>query len=166
MSGARDDERPTGAEPHLQLRRKRPMYARYILLLRRRVTSAKPPLSRTSSRHKVVPAEDRVQLVDYRLREGARMVGPLLGKLPGICDCPSCRTDILAHSLNRFSPRYGVLAAGKSRLQPHDLDFIRHEMIDLSVVLLYGLFFVSCLVFSIALSLVGKVLLEVKCSPW
>jgi len=75
-----------------------------------------------------VPAEEGVHLVDYRLREGTRIVGPLLGKLPGICDCQSCRTDILAHSLNRFSPRYGVLASGKSRLQPHDLEFIRHEM--------------------------------------
>lgn len=76
----------------------------------------------------ILPDENAVRLVDYRMRVGMSLVGPLLRRVPDGCDCEACRSDALAHCLNRLQPRYGVMADGKVRLQPHDLDFLRHEM--------------------------------------
>jgi competence protein ComFB len=79
------------------------------------------------SQRDMVPDEGEIRLIDFRMREGSRIVEPLLGKIEEACSCDSCRSDVLAYALNRLAPRYGVVMRGKIRLRRHDMEFIRHE---------------------------------------
>ena len=76
-----------------------------------------------------VPEGNEVKLVDFGLREGGRIIGPLLQKLEGACSCNTCREDTLAYGLNRIGPRYGVEVVGKLRMPRHEVDFFRHEIL-------------------------------------
>ena len=59
------------------------------------------------------------------------MVGPLLKRMPGGCDCRYCREDALALALNSSSPRYCVRIQDRFRFPPHHLEFLRHEFLPL-----------------------------------
>jgi len=86
---------------------------------------------RTRPRHSAresLPQGEEVRLVDFGMREGAPMVRPLMQRIQGACSCPRCMADTLAYGLNRFRPRYGVEVRGKLRVPPHELEFIRHEL--------------------------------------
>ncbi len=76
-----------------------------------------------------VPDSSGIRLIDFGLKEGVRMIGPLLERVPGACSCETCREDTLAFGLNRSEPRYGVEIVGKLRMLPHQLDFLRHELL-------------------------------------
>ncbi len=77
-----------------------------------------------------VPEASQIRLVDFGLREGARMIGPLLKRIEEACDCAKCREDTLAFGLNRYSPKYGVVVQGKMRIPLHHMEFIRHELLS------------------------------------
>jgi hypothetical protein len=79
-------------------------------------------------RSPVLPSSG-VRLVDFGLLEGGRMIGPLLVNLSGACACETCREDTLAFGLNNCTPHYGVAMQGKLRIPPHQLDFLRHELL-------------------------------------
>ena len=70
-----------------------------------------------------------IRLIDFGILEGGRMIGPLLVKLKGACACETCREDTLAFGLNNCTPHYGVAVKGKMRMPPHQLDFLRHELL-------------------------------------
>ena len=85
----------------------------------------------TRPRHGVgesLPGTGEVRLVDFGMREGAHMVRPLLQRIANACSCARCRADTLAYGLNRFRPHYGVEVRGRTRMPPHELDFIRHDL--------------------------------------
>jgi len=87
----------------------------------------------TRPRHGVgesLPGTDDVRLVDFGMREGAHMVRPLLRRVSNACSCARCRADTLAYGLNRSRPHYGVEVRGKTRMPPHELDFIRHDLLE------------------------------------
>lgn len=76
----------------------------------------------------LVSEGSEIRLVDFGIREGALMVGPLLQRLEEGCTCSRCRADTLAFGLNRFPPRYGVEVQGRLRMPPHEMEFIRHDL--------------------------------------
>jgi hypothetical protein len=78
-----------------------------------------------------VPDSSRITLIDLGLKEGLRMVGPLLRKVAGGCDCRHCREDALALALNSSSPQYSVRIQDRFRFPPHHLEFLRHEFLPL-----------------------------------
>lgn len=84
---------------------------------------------RHSSRE-ALPQSSAVKIIDFGLKEGGRMIGPLLERLSGACACEQCREDTLAFGLNRYAPKYGVSVGGKLRMQPHQIDFLRHELLE------------------------------------
>jgi hypothetical protein len=77
--------------------------------------------------HQPIPDSSKIILVDLGLKEGMRMVGPLLKRAPGGCDCRYCREDALALALNSASPKYCVRVQDRFRFPPHHLEFLRHE---------------------------------------
>jgi hypothetical protein len=78
-----------------------------------------------------IPDSSKIILVDLGLKEGMRMVGPLLKRMPGGCDCLYCREDALALALNSASPKYCVRIQNRFRFPPHHLEFFRHEFLPL-----------------------------------
>lgn len=76
------------------------------------------------------PGNSEICLIDYGLREGLGMIGPLLRRMPGTCNCRACREDTLALALNSKSPRYGVEILGRMRMPLHEMDFFRHELLE------------------------------------
>jgi hypothetical protein len=76
-----------------------------------------------------LPGSGEVRLVDFGMREGAHMVRPLLQRIANACSCSRCRADALAYGLNRSRARYGVEVRGKIRMPPHELDFVRHDLL-------------------------------------
>jgi len=86
----------------------------------------------TRPRHvsgETLPGVSDVRLVDFGMREGVHMIRPLLQRMESACSCSRCRADALAYGLNRFRPRYGVEVRGRIRMPPHELDFIRHDLL-------------------------------------
>ncbi len=81
--------------------------------------------------HQPIPDSSKIILVDLGLKEGMRMVGPLLKREPGGCDCLYCREDALALALNSASPKYCVRIQNRFRFPPHHLEFLRHEFMPL-----------------------------------
>jgi hypothetical protein len=76
-----------------------------------------------------LPGNGEVKIVDFGIREGTALVKPLLQRVDGACCCDRCRADTLAYGLNRIRPRYGVEVKGRIRMPPHELEFIRHELL-------------------------------------
>ena len=76
-----------------------------------------------------IPGVGEVRLVDFGMKVGAPLVGPLLQRIGGACTCGRCRADTLAYGLNRTRTRYGVEVRGRVRMPPHELDFIRHDLL-------------------------------------
>jgi hypothetical protein len=81
--------------------------------------------------HQPIPDSSKIVLVDLGLKEGARMVGSLLNRMPDACDCQYCREDALALALNSTSPKYCVRIQNRFRFPPHHLEFFRHEFMPL-----------------------------------
>lgn len=81
--------------------------------------------------HQLIPDSSKIILVDLGLQEGSRMVGSLLKRLPGGCNCQCCREDALALALNSTSPKYCVRIQNRFRFPPHHLEFFRHEFLPL-----------------------------------
>jgi len=74
------------------------------------------------------PSPDAVALINYTFEVGTTMVGAALDRSATRCDCDNCRSDTLAYALNRYPSKYGVTRGGQRCLDPHYLDFMRHEL--------------------------------------
>jgi len=73
-------------------------------------------------------AADAVELVNFRLAIGERVVAPILAKIPGACRCELCQFDTLAFALNQMPSKYGVSVQGKLRMPASGAEFLRHEL--------------------------------------
>ena len=70
----------------------------------------------------------KVKIVNFSYDEGVGQVTGFMMKSHAPCPCEKCRSDVLAYSLNRYPPKYGVLHGGTSSLPSYQQDFIRHEL--------------------------------------
>ncbi len=81
------------------------------------------------------PKHDRVEegkgdvnLLNFTFEEGSALLASLPGQEPFPCSCDTCSSDILAYTLNRFPPKYGVARSGKIEFPQHERDSLRQDM--------------------------------------
>ena len=81
------------------------------------------------------PKHDRIdgpapslKLVNFTFEEGMVLLDSLIREESLSCSCDTCASDILAYTLNRFPPKYGVERNGKVELPPKQRGRLRQDM--------------------------------------
>ena len=81
------------------------------------------------------PKHDRVEegkpdvnLVNFTFEEGTVLLSSLMEQEPRPCSCDTCSSDILAYTLNRFPPKYGVVRSGRIEFPQNERDSLRQDM--------------------------------------
>ena len=85
----------------------------------------------TAPRHGKVSGEFpryQIEVVNYSLYEGARLVEEVMGSAPSICTCALCRADTLSFALNRIPPIYGVGLSGRTSFAPLRKEHVRQDL--------------------------------------
>jgi hypothetical protein len=68
------------------------------------------------------------RLVNITYAEASMILETLVGESALHCECDACRHTILAYSLNRLAPKYGVLRKGATRFPRSEREDLRHEV--------------------------------------
>jgi hypothetical protein len=83
--------------------------------------------------------EERGQrLVNISLEEASMIMANLVGETALFCECEACRNAILAYTLNRIAPKYGVQRSGRLPLPSFERQRLRRE-IALMIALAAGI---------------------------
>lgn len=69
-----------------------------------------------------------LKLVNFTLEEGLVLLDSLIREEYLSCSCDTCTSDILAYTLNRFPPKYGVERNGEVSLPRKQRDRLRQDM--------------------------------------
>jgi hypothetical protein len=99
------------------------------LMIRRAVSHAikRVALHPKHDRASAAPPPGGPRVVDFIFQEGLNLVDKVMEESGSRCACDHCRQDALAHSLNRYPPRYGVRRNGEASLPEKERTAIRIE---------------------------------------